>query len=260
MFGHPALRKAKSTLRKAGRFAKRPPLWIQRSMVEQLVAFCNAREHLSIYGMLFLVSYVFLLRLPSEALPIAREAGPCSISVSGDCVVLDLRKRKNRPGGSRLTRKCWCSVSRATCPVHVVGEYCSRVAPGAPLFKGIAASAALRVLRSCVLFFTCLAGMLCFVCRQALGAIGVPDAQEYRTHDFRRGHAKDLQLAGRLGRVLAQLHGKGVVQERRCGRFWRLVNGSHLPFFFISTCTSWSLTWWCKPMSRNLRVTVSSAS
>ena len=32
--------------------------------------------------------------------------------------------------------------------------------------------------------------------RNALEAIGVPDAQSYRTHDFRRGHAEDLRLSG----------------------------------------------------------------
>ena len=35
------------------------------------------------------------------------------------------------------------------------------------------------------------------VLRVMLGLVGVTDPEKYRTHDLRRGHAKDLQLAGR---------------------------------------------------------------
>ena len=40
--------------------------------------------------------------------------------------------------------------------------------------------------------------------RQLLAALGVPNAKSYRTHDFRRGHAEDLQIGGaRLCEILA---------------------------------------------------------
>ena len=86
------------------------------------------------YALLFLLTYAFMLRLPSEALPLAlggtdRQA---VLSREGEQLVLRLRRRllvcvlavgaslprfrvprKNRPHGSRLVRGCWCSESRA---------------------------------------------------------------------------------------------------------------------------------------------------
>ena len=39
--------------------------------------------------------------------------------------------------------------------------------------------------------------------RAMLVEVGVPDANEYRSHDMRRGHAEDLRLGGAtLGQIL----------------------------------------------------------
>ena len=51
---------------------------------------------------------------------------------------------------------------------------------GRQLFEGITAANALAALR------------------EMLEALEVPNAASYRTHDFRRGHALDLQLSGAL--------------------------------------------------------------
>ena len=51
---------------------------------------------------------------------------------------------------------------------------------GRQLFEGITAANALVALR------------------EMLEALEVPNAASYRTHDFRRGHALDLQLSGAL--------------------------------------------------------------
>ena len=41
------------------------------------------------------------------------------------------------------------------------------------------------------------------IIRETLQGLGVPDAQWYRTHDFRRGHAQDLATRGaRLAEIL----------------------------------------------------------
>jgi len=50
---------------------------------------------LAMYGKLFLVTYVFLLRLPSEALPITvgRESSGNALFLEGDELVLRLRRR-----------------------------------------------------------------------------------------------------------------------------------------------------------------------
>ena len=89
MFDDPALKKAKSTADKCGLFEARDPKWIQRPhlnrgslsachvasladrpLVEQLVDACTASQHHNRYGILFVLTYAFLLRMPSEALPI----------------------------------------------------------------------------------------------------------------------------------------------------------------------------------------------
>ena len=88
--------------------------------------------------------------------------------------------RKNKPTGSKLIRKCWCSQSVETCPVHVLGKTVEAMPHGHRLFTGLTAGAALKVIR------------------QVLEALQVKDANLYRTHDFRRGHALDLQESGEM--------------------------------------------------------------
>ena len=101
---------------------------------------------------------------------------------SAVCCAYAIVPRKNKLAGSRLLRKCWCIVGDAesleTCPVHVVGKLLESVAEGTFLFEGITAADALRVLR------------------KILHEVHVEEAAIYRTHDFRRGHALDLQLSG----------------------------------------------------------------
>ena len=64
-----------------------------------------------------------------------------------------------------------------TCPRHVLGQLLSD--GNTQPFKQITAANALKVLRI------------------MLGLVGVDDPGRYKTHDLRRGHAKDLQLAGK---------------------------------------------------------------
>ena len=54
--------------------------------------------------------------------------GPCIATgflpaCDHDQTVLCLRRRKNRPLGQKLVRKCWCSSCPITCPVHVLGMF-----------------------------------------------------------------------------------------------------------------------------------------
>lgn len=155
-------------------------MWIQRVVLEKLLELAATRKKFKQYGLLFLLAYAFLLRLPSEALPVVTGlvTGQASLFREGETLVLVLRRRKNKPGGSRLVRTCWCSESTATCPVHVIGPVLDQLAPGMPLFNEISAASALHVLR------------------EMLTLLGVDQAMAYRTHDLRRGHALDLQLSG----------------------------------------------------------------
>ena len=153
-----------------------------RKQVGQLVERASNQPDTHRFAMLFLLSYAFLLRLPSEAIPVTAHTGDCSLKKEGMFLVLSLKRRKNKPGGSRLVRGCWCRESKQTCPMHVLGPYLANCRPGERLFLGITSAVALSTLRL------------------SLQSIGVARSHECRTHDLRRGHAKDLQLSGTMPR------------------------------------------------------------
>ena len=79
-----------------------------------MLSFQSAHGGIDEYGMLYLLAYAFLLRLPSEALPAAvgRGGGQSSLYREGDNLVLELKRRKNKPCGSKLVRSCWCKQSQ----------------------------------------------------------------------------------------------------------------------------------------------------
>ena len=181
-FSDPAVLRAKLSINDAVDFERRPPMFLQQPLVRALVVLGRERPEFETYSMLFLCTYVFLLRLPSEALPLLAHGGDFSLA-SGDAhgsrvLVLSLKRRKNRPRGSRLSRGCWCKKDKDTCPVHVLLPWLLRLPPGATLFPGISPWGALRTMR------------------RMLVILEVPDAGKYCVHDFRRGHALDLQLSG----------------------------------------------------------------
>jgi len=185
VFECPELQRAKASIRKAGVFSQRPKLWIQRDMVEKLMLCVEQDSKWLRVAYLFLITYVFLGRLPSETLPVVvvkdEQLGcraPCQILAKDDQLILRLKRRKNKPRGSVLIRRCWCQQSRRTCPVHVVGKLVNSCEHGVKLFDGITPAFALGALRD------------------MLSLLQVPQADMYRTHDLRRGHALDLQLSG----------------------------------------------------------------
>ena len=65
-----------------------------------------------------------------------------------------------------------------TCPIHVLWVWASKFGIGQKPWVGLTPGRALTELRHGLLH------------------CGVDGAQKYRTHDLRRGHAKDLQLKG----------------------------------------------------------------
>ena len=88
-------------------------LSLARNRVELMINWCTEKSMFESIVPVFVMAYAFMLRLPSEALPIV--VGPSDDASSffkeGDTVVLELKRRKNKPRGSRLVRKCWCSTS-----------------------------------------------------------------------------------------------------------------------------------------------------
>jgi hypothetical protein len=91
-----------------------------------------------------------------------------------DAVCIRIRRRKNRPQGSGvLKRICTCRGGPRTCAVHCLwDEFLGRLPPGTSPWASVSESSANRRLR------------------MVLGALGVTDAQKYRTQDLRRGHAE----------------------------------------------------------------------
>ena len=167
-----------------GGFARREPQWIRRSLLEKMAGLVLDRGLKVLPLHLFIFTYAFLLRLPSEALPaeVGRaghmSASNCMVYLEDDALVVVLRRRKNKVNGSTLRRKCWCHTSAATCPVHVIGPLLTGRAIGETLFPGISQRDALCTLR------------------WTLAALGLRNAAAYRTHDLRRGHAQDLAESG----------------------------------------------------------------
>ena len=150
-----------------------------RDMVAALLELAAQRPEYQTYAHLFLLAYAFLLRVPSEAIPVtAGGRGSSKLTREGEFLVLSLARRKNRPAGSRLARNCWCKECQRTCPLHVLGPVLDGRRQGLRVVLGVTAAGALKVLR------------------EMLAVLGVDQSVEYRTHDLRRGHAKDLQMSG----------------------------------------------------------------
>jgi hypothetical protein len=96
-----------------------------------------------------LLAWVFLLRVQSEALPLeagtAEEAKSAAlgngrqsavwVNLLENTIHLRLARRKNRPNGSWLTRKCTCKESGLTlCCVHRMATYLAGKPAGSRLF------------------------------------------------------------------------------------------------------------------------------
>ena len=184
VFSSALVSRAKSAVRARRDFVPREKLFLQHDVVRRLVRASADAAAARSYSMLYLFAYCFLLRTPSEALPVVTLADKAqshtfhsAVYCADEEITLYLRRRKNRPGGSVLTRRCWCAEHRDTCPVHVLGAFFKGQRPGEKAFHGITAALALQELRS------------------MLHALGIQNANSYRTHDLRRGHAKDLQLS-----------------------------------------------------------------
>ena len=100
VFDNPALQKAKRSIEKSSGFQRREPRWIRRWMVERMLNLsCKDQERHNaggavVLGTLFLFSYVFLLRVPSEALPAQSHQGEHSVlSMENGRLVLTLKRR-----------------------------------------------------------------------------------------------------------------------------------------------------------------------
>ena len=129
-------------------------MFLDLSVLQRLVLLAQQKPEISTYVHMYMCTYIFLLRLPSECLPIAVGSGLAasvkahSLTVSEESVVLYLPCRKNRMTESRITRVCWCASCKLTCPVHSLGAWMQQQGAGASPFKGISPGEALQGLRA----------------------------------------------------------------------------------------------------------------
>ena len=85
VFQHPAVKRAKDSVGKAGRHVVRDKLWIRRHRIEALMRWAEKHPESMRFALLFLMCYVFLLRMPSEALPMI--AGGDGVQADAQSVV-----------------------------------------------------------------------------------------------------------------------------------------------------------------------------
>ena len=112
-------------------FDHRPKRFISKVFVCNMVAAVETGHEQLRYAMLSLFSYVFLLRMPSEALG-ARKGSEATQAASphqtviwrvADTVCIRIRKRKNRPQDSGiLCRTCSCASTPLMCVVHTLWD------------------------------------------------------------------------------------------------------------------------------------------
>ena len=147
VFDSPELKKAKASVDKAHNFNRRERMFIHWNRVEEMLTLSESRPELRVCALLCLFCYAFLLRMPSEALPAVSggdgAAGALSylasgsnsvVSIDGESLVLRLQKRKNKPQGSRLARKCTCAKAPGSCVYHLIGQLVKDTPAGGRLF------------------------------------------------------------------------------------------------------------------------------
>ena len=174
---------------------------LHRHMVCRMVeAVRQQREELH-WAMLWLMSYTFLLRMPSEA---RRSCSHCCVIIraryaqalqtckgsprdealkdkqtliwyeNGEVCIRILRRKNRSSGSGVLKRKCCCRGDMVDiCPVHSLwNRFFCHLPCGAEPWSSVTPKAALAKLRL------------------SLRGLGSTDAELYGTHDFRRGHAE----------------------------------------------------------------------
>ena len=188
------VKRAGRALAKRNMFIQRKKMHIQKSMLRNMLLAVDLGAETRSFAMLWLTAYIFLLRLPSEALPMEKGDGYASVDTKSvlhlkdeNTVCLTLASRKNRQQCTIIERTCTCEKLPTLCPVHTLWhEFFAEFAVGTKPWGDLSAAAVRKHLRD------------------TLKKLRVPEPESYGTHDFRRGHAKDLQQSGvELVQILA---------------------------------------------------------
>jgi hypothetical protein len=152
VFESPELKKAKASVDKAHNFNRRERMFIHWNRVEEMLTLSESRPELRACALLCLFCYAFLLRMPSEALPAVSGGDGAAVAqsylasgsnsvvcINGESLVLYLQKRKNKPQGSKLARKCTCAKAPGSCVYHLIGQLVKDTPVGERLFGSLKA-------------------------------------------------------------------------------------------------------------------------
>ena len=127
---------------------------------------------------LIAISRLFLLRVPSEGVPLEWNGDHSSIQVEGGTAWLTLMRRKNLNRPSVLERHCCCQASgRHLCAIHWLHYLRENSTHDGKLFNLTAQ------------------GFLSSV-RRLAEARGFENASKIGTHSFRRGMSEDIFSSG----------------------------------------------------------------
>ena len=189
---HPAISKAFVAIQKRQFHESKPKYFVRRWILANLVGMVRTGQEQLSYAMLWLMAYSFLLRLPSEALQACKaeqddvryQSMQTLVWKDERGVCIRIKSRKNMPRGSGVIyRTCTCMTaktdfSNATCPVHMLWDkFLVKLAPGSQPWKRVTPQMARDRLR------------------RSLSILGIPEAENYGTHDLRRGHAEVSRLS-----------------------------------------------------------------
>ena len=170
-------------------------LLLDNVAARQLVSFCTRLPEFRDAALLFLMSWQFLFRVQSEAIPLQAgnmselhelPAGRHSAVVLHDGHLhVRLRKRKNRPGGSLMSRPCSCFQSGGDilCAPHGLAPLLKNLNAGDRLFHGSPA-------HFLALF------------RRALSMLQIPNGEQFGFKAFRAGRATQLAKEGKPVHVI----------------------------------------------------------
>ena len=121
------------------------------------------------------IARLFLLRVPSEGIPLEWDGEHSRVQASGKEATIMLTRRKNCQLPTVLKRECCCASSgRRLCAVHWIAEMQAQQGSG-------------RI-------FSLSASRFLTIVRHAAWESGIPEYNSVGTHAFRRGVAQDINI------------------------------------------------------------------
>ena len=201
----PAVRNTVAALKLEGAGRFRFPNFIRSEFVAKIVA-KETRD--GPFAQLSFISFLYALRVPSEALILRRAylsddltgfepmRDTALIGLRGppghECLVIRFLRRKNLPNGCILSRPCFCKLeaksAKRLCPIHAFWPaIASRVKCGEELFSGFTPQNVNTTIKA------------------VLHKLGVPHADCYTSHGYRRGAAQELKERGCQWPIVASL-------------------------------------------------------